>query len=73
MKTLTTFMNEVIPASAGTGKTFRLTDKFIELMDQGVMPEKIVALTFTKKASGEFFDGILEKLAKSSECRQVSS
>ena len=67
MKTLTTFMNEVIPASAGTGKTFRLTDKFIELMDQGVMPEKIVALTFTKKASGEFFDGILEKLANSSK------
>jgi len=66
MKTLTTFMNEVIPASAGTGKTFMLTDKFIELMDQGVMPEKIVALTFTKKASGEFFDGILEKLANSS-------
>ena len=62
-----TFVNEVIPASAGTGKTFQLTDKFINLMNQGVKPENIVALTFTNKASAEFFEGILEKLAKSSK------
>ena len=62
-----TFTNEVIPASAGTGKTFQLTDKFINLMNQGVKPENIVALTFTNKASAEFFEGILEKLAKSSK------
>ena len=62
-----TFINEIIPASAGTGKTFKLTDKFISLMNEGVNPENIVALTFTKKASGEFFEGILEKLARSSK------
>ena len=67
MKDPVTFSNEVIPASAGTGKTFQLTDKFITLMNQGVKPESIVALTFTNKASAEFFEGILEKLAKSSK------
>ena len=67
MKPPVTFINEVIPASAGTGKTFKLTDKFIGLMNDGVKPENIVALTFTKKASGEFFEGILEKLAESSK------
>ena len=67
MKPPVTFINEVIPASAGTGKTFKLTDKFISLMNEGVNPENIVALTFTKKASGEFFEGILEKLARSSK------
>ena len=53
MKDPVTFSNEVIPASAGTGKTFQLTDKFITLMNQGVKPESIVALTFTNKASAE--------------------
>ena len=60
------FLNEIIPASAGTGKTYRLTNKFIQLMHQGVKPESIVALTFTKKAAAEFFEEILKKLAKCS-------
>ena len=58
------FLNEIIPASAGTGKTYRLTNKFIQLMHQGVKPESIVTLTFTKKAAAEFFEEILKKLAK---------
>ena len=58
------FLNEIIPASAGTGKTYRLTNKFIQLMHHGVKPESIVALTFTKKAAAEFFEEILKKLAK---------
>lgn len=57
------FLNEIIPASAGTGKTYRLTNKFIQLMHQGAKPESIVALTFTKKAAAEFFEEIQKKLA----------
>ncbi|MBA4138040.1 MAG: DNA helicase UvrD [Opitutus sp.] len=53
----------MILASAGAGKTFALTNRFIALLAAGAPPERIVALTFTRKAAGEFFDGILRKLA----------
>jgi len=56
--------NEMIRASAGSGKTFQLTNRYIGLMAHGVDPEKIIALTFTRKAAGEFFDAILEKLSR---------
>ena len=56
--------NEMIRASAGSGKTFQLTNRYIGLMAHGVEPERIIALTFTRKAAGEFFDAILAKLAK---------
>jgi ATP-dependent helicase/nuclease subunit A len=53
----------MILASAGSGKTYALTSRFIALLAAGAAPERIVALTFTRKAAGEFFDGILRKLA----------
>lgn len=62
--------NEMILASAGSGKTYQLTNRYIGLMamqllaDQPVTPERIIAVTFTRKAAGEFFDSILEKLAE---------
>lgn len=55
--------NLLVLASAGSGKTFRLSDRIIRLMASGAEPEKIVALTFTRKAAGEFADAILRKLA----------
>jgi len=56
--------NTMIRASAGSGKTFQLTNRFIRLLLHGEAPERIIALTFTRKAAGEFFEGILTKLAK---------
>lgn len=53
----------MILASAGSGKTFALTNRFVALLARGARPERIVALTFTRKAAGEFFDEILRKLA----------
>ena len=53
----------MILASAGSGKTYALTGRYIALLAQGAKPERIVALTFTRKAAGEFFDEILKKLA----------
>jgi ATP-dependent exoDNAse (exonuclease V) beta subunit len=53
-----------IRASAGTGKTFRLTDRIIELLLLGADPAKIVALTFTRKSAGEFLNKTLRKLAE---------
>jgi ATP-dependent helicase/nuclease subunit A len=62
--------NEMILASAGSGKTYQLTNRYIGLMalqlraGREVTPERIIAVTFTRKAAGEFFDSILEKIAK---------
>lgn len=54
----------MILASAGSGKTYALTSRFVRLLAGGAAPERIVALTFTRKAAGEFFDEILHKLAR---------
>ena len=59
--------NTMIRASAGTGKTYQLTNRFIRLLLFGAAPERIIALTFTRKAAGEFFEGILDKLAKAAD------
>lgn len=62
--------NEMILASAGSGKTWQLTNRYIALLglqlksNIPVTPERIVAVTFTRKAAGEFFDSILVKLAE---------
>lgn len=56
--------HEMILASAGSGKTYALTNRFVRLLALGAKPERIVALTFTRKAAGEFFDEILKKLAR---------
>ncbi len=53
-----------IIANAGSGKTHRLTTRYIELLEHGVPAESIVALTFTRKAAGEFLDAIFARLLK---------
>jgi len=50
--------HEAIAASAGSGKTFQLAHRYIGLMAQGVAPDRICALTFSRKAAGEIFDTI---------------
>ena len=55
--------NRAISASAGTGKTFRLAHRYLGLMAAGVPPDRICALTFTRKAAGEIFDKIVALLA----------
>lgn len=52
----------LIRASAGTGKTYRLSGRFLALLFQGVAPERILATTFTRKAAGEILDRVLERL-----------
>lgn len=54
----------VIRASAGTGKTYRLTGHYLQLLVDGVAPRNILATTFTRKAAGEIFDRILLRLAE---------
>ncbi|MDX1944883.1 MAG: UvrD-helicase domain-containing protein [Pirellulaceae bacterium] len=53
----------VIRASAGTGKTYQLSNRFISLLAADVPPEQILATTFTRKAAGEILDRVLLRLA----------
>src|SRR5678816_4461364 len=50
--------NTVVWASAGTGKTRKLVDVYLELLDEGVDPHRIVAVTFTEKAAAEMRERI---------------
>jgi len=58
-----TLQHIAISASAGSGKTYQLTNRFIYLLHLAEQPERIIALTFTRTAAGEFFYKIIEKLS----------
>jgi ATP-dependent exoDNAse (exonuclease V) beta subunit len=62
-----TLQNIAISASAGSGKTYTLTNRFIYLLHAFEQPERIIALTFTRTAAGEFFHKIIEKLCDAAE------
>ena len=57
------FPNTIIRASAGTGKTFALSNRYLQLLASGVEPESILATTFTRKGAGEILDRIIQRLA----------
>jgi len=61
--TMLSLHHELISASAGSGKTYQLVRRYLHLLALGVEPETIVAMTFTRKAAGEFFSRILTRLA----------
>ena len=57
------FEHLLIRASAGTGKTFRLSNRYVELIDADQRLPEILAVTFTRKAAGEILDRIIERVA----------
>lgn len=57
-------LNIVLEASAGTGKTRVLVDRYVNLIRAGVEPANILAITFTRKAAAEMRERILETLAR---------
>ncbi len=58
------FPNTIIRASAGTGKTFQLSNRYLRLLVAGAEPESILASTFTRKAAGEILDRVIQRLAR---------
>ncbi|MEO1530219.1 MAG: UvrD-helicase domain-containing protein [Planctomycetota bacterium] len=57
----------LVRASAGTGKTYRLTARLLQILFQGAAPETILATTFTRKAAGEILDRVLIALAEAAD------
>ena len=58
------FTNEVVRASAGSGKTFKLSERYLKLILLGEKVDSILATTFTRKAAGEIQDRILLRLGR---------
>jgi ATP-dependent helicase/nuclease subunit A len=57
------FAHQLIRASAGSGKTHQLTNRYLALLAAGAPPETMVAATFTRKAAGEILERCLQRLA----------
>jgi ATP-dependent helicase/nuclease subunit A len=63
--------NVVLEASAGTGKTRVLVDRYVNLLRAGVEPDHILAITFTRKAAAEMRDRIIAELKNASRRSQA--
>ncbi|MBX3440379.1 MAG: UvrD-helicase domain-containing protein, partial [Planctomycetaceae bacterium] len=54
----------MIRASAGSGKTFQLTNRYLRQLMEGTPAAEILATTFTRKAAGEILGRVLMRLSR---------
>src|SRR3989338_9893109 len=54
--------NILVTANPGTGKTLLLAGKYLDLLKRGIVPEKILCLTFTEKAKAEMSERIIKAI-----------
>ncbi len=60
-------VNVALEASAGTGKTKVLVDRYVNLLRLGVEPRRVLAITFTRKAAAEMRARIVAELTRMAE------
>src|SRR5262245_6485236 len=65
--------NVVLEASAGTGKTRVLVERYVNLLRAGVEPDHILAITFTRKAAAEMRQRILDRLREASRLSEIDA
>ncbi|MCH9275292.1 UvrD-helicase domain-containing protein [Bifidobacterium amazonense] len=53
----------LVVAGAGSGKTYTMTRRIIGLIERGVRPERILGLTFTRKAASELLNRVSAAVA----------
>ena len=58
-----------LEASAGTGKTKVLVDRYVNLLRAGVEPRRVLAITFTRKAAAEMRARIVAELTRMARAR----
>ncbi len=56
--------NMIIVAGAGSGKTYTMTRRVIDLIDRGIAPESILGLTFTNKAASELLARVAQAVSQ---------
>ena len=64
--------NTVVRASAGTGKTYKLVSTWVELVEGGDDPLRIVAMTFTERAAADMRSRIREAIIERMKGLQMS-
>src|SRR6478672_13616850 len=65
--------NVVLEASAGTGKTRILVERYVNLLRAGVEPDHILAITFTRKAAAEMRQRIIDRLKEASRLSEIDA